>query len=75
MEPTPRTLIPSQPIKEQIVYYTTIESLHTSITPGMWGIKMTDIQSILFLTEPHGFTKGDRVKITITKEPADAHSR
>lgn len=61
MEPTPR---------EVIVYKTTIETVETR-GPEAWVFSIFNITGLWFVSGQPNLTPGDRVRITITKEPPD----
>lgn len=56
-----------EPTQEQIVYHTTI----SQVSPLSNWFRLTGVQDRFWIDCPE-LRPGDRVKITITKEPADA---
>lgn len=56
---------------QMIVWRTEIEYIGTA-GPNTWGLKLSALPVILHIpTEVPDWKPGDRVKITITKEPSD----
>lgn len=55
-----------------ITYHTTVERVGNDSAFGGWQFKLKEISTIFHLQGEPALSPRDRVKITITKEPADA---
>lgn len=60
------------PAQQIITYHTTVERVGNDSAFSGWQFKLKEIPTVFHLQGEPALSPGDRVRITITKEPVDA---